>query len=170
MRIESISILVMLVGSGCVTQSRDDIIEQVARGLEKIQVQGLTRHEHRIFPSQLCVCLLLPSNTPPAHVASEALKMNPLCSYGSTKVLRVRKVRISSPEYEMVFPDSYEPVFTAVLMDTAVGRRVVLLQYIVPSDRYLIPETGAGYWEHWTIDPDGLINEITGTDAGGPHQ
>src|ERR1035438_6283733 len=94
MRFLSIAVLVMLVASGCATRSRDDVIDRVARALERSQVQGLARHEYRTFPSQLCECILLPSNALPSQVASKALQVNPLCSYGSTKVLRVRKVRI----------------------------------------------------------------------------
>ncbi len=163
MRAALVAIVVMLTASGCATQSRGHVIEQVARDLEKSQVQGLERHEHRIFPSQLSVCIFLPSNTPPAQVAKEALKAN-LSLYGFTKVLRVCRVRILSPEYEEAFPESYNPIFTAVLMDTAVGRRVVLLQY---HDGHTLFPGVSGCWEHWTIDPDRLLNEVTGAKAGG---
>jgi hypothetical protein len=161
MRFLSITILVLLVANGCATQSRDDVIDRVARALERSQVQGLSRHEYRTFPSQICACILLPSNAPPAQVAIEALKTDPAhllrslaeghpFGYGSTRVLRVRKVRIQSPQYERAFPGS-DPLFTAVLMDTSVGRVVVLLQYKVLD--------GTGSWEHWTIDPDRMLNQ-----------
>ena len=157
MRFLSLAVLVMLVASGCATRSRDAVIDRVARALERSQVQGLAKHEYRTFPSQLCVCILLPSNAPPSRVASAALQLSFLDSYGSIKVLRVRKVRVLSPEYERAFPGS-DPMFTAVLMDTAVGRRVVLLRYLVLDD--------IGCWEHWTVDPDRLFNEVAGSSEG----
>lgn len=130
---------------------------RVARSLGRSQVEGLAAHRRGIFPDWgIQLSILLPSNAPPAQVAREALKADVeqelrslveghAVGYDSTKVLRVRKIRISSPEYERAWPGS-DPCFTAVLMDTSNGRVVVLLQYVVLD--------GAGYWWHWTIHPD----------------
>ena len=168
MRFESIAILGMLIASGCATQSHDDVIERVARSVERSQVEGLATHQRHIFPDWgIQMGSLLPSSAPPAQVAREALKTDPEqnlrslveghpVGYGSTKVLRVRKIRVLSPEYDRTWPGS-DPLFTAVLMDTSIGRVVVLLQYKVLG--------GTGYWAHWTIDADRLLNEPPGANS-----
>ena len=168
MRFESIVILVVLIAGGCATQSHDDVIERVARSVEMSQVEGLATHQRHIFPDWgIQMGSSLPPNAPPAQVAREALKNDPEhnlrslveghpVGYGSTKVLRVRRIRILSPEYERAWPGS-DPFFTAVLMDTSIGRVVVLLQYKVLD--------GTAYWAHWTIDPDGLLNEPPGANS-----
>ena len=75
MRFQSIAILVVLIASGCVTQSRDDVFERVATVLERSQVEGLATHKGHIFPDWgLQMGSLLPPDAPAAQMAREALK------------------------------------------------------------------------------------------------
>lgn len=142
------------------------MIYVVARALETSQTQDIAQHKYRIFPSGIFVEILLPSNAPPVQVALEGLKLAPEhlirslaesdpLKDGSPRVLRVRKVRIQSPEYESAFPDS-DPLFTAVLMDTSIGQVLELLQY-----ETLETQDRPGFWKHWTIYPNRLLNQVS---------
>jgi hypothetical protein len=155
----TVSVAVLL--NACASQQGAHTIDQVAKALERSQVEGLADHSRRIFPSTLQVLIFLPSNAPPAQVAKRALEQDFLSAYGASEVVAVRKVRIQTQEYVKAFDDAYNPVFTAVLLKTALGPRVVLLQFHSQGDLdwELLFRGGDGYWCHWIIDPDHLLNK-----------
>lgn len=149
------SILVLL--GACATRRGIDTIEQVAQALAQTQADAATAgHSRAGFNSGLSVTgVFLPSNAPPSEVARESIKEDDWFAYAPTNVsvVAVRRVRIcGTRQLESVAGLVYDPIYTAVLLNTSFGQRVVILQF------FKLPTT-TGAWMHWTFDPKKLLNQ-----------
>ena len=154
MRFVPLAILLVLSLDGCATDRANDVVDRVAQALAKDQADAAAKGYYRMFPYPLNIDVFLPSNAPPAEVAKEALKQDDWFAYASTNftVLTIRKVRICGyQELEKVA----DPFYTAVLVNTALGQRVVLLQFHDAGDSFPM----RGFWMHKTYDPDRLLNK-----------
>ncbi|MCX6929290.1 MAG: hypothetical protein NT154_39630 [Verrucomicrobia bacterium] len=165
-----LAISLVLLLCGCTTPRSPDVIARVVADLDRIHADAVANgHNDREFPFCLNVGILLPSNAPPREVASEALRQEDWLGYlrredwlGYTStnftVLRVRKVRIWLPQdLEKVV----DPVFIAVLANTPLGQRVVLMQFQAAPYFSQV----AGFWVCGTFDPKMLLNKPPGANS-----
>jgi hypothetical protein len=132
--------------------------------LDRLIVQW-SNEDASMFKSGLFAVIQMPSNAPIVEVAQQALQKNDQLAATNPTVVRVCHVRISHGEE--AHPDWYpgfDPNYTAVLLRTPLGERIVILQFLPVEDIRDQP----GYWWNRVYNPRQVFNPQGGANGRQP--
>ena len=127
MNLWNLTLLLALLMTGCASPRTPDSISRFVRSLADEEAEAKKEGHHGYaFPAGLWSTIPLPSETPIAQVAKEAVKQVDWLGASHLKVVTIRRVRICRPELPLSL---YDPSYTAILVQTPTGRNIVLLQF-----------------------------------------
>lgn len=151
MRVAFWSALLALEMIGCAApNSMDRVIDK------------LSNENALMFKGGLFSWIPMPSDAPPTKVAEQALKNDDRFAATNCTAVRVRQVRISRGEeaHSEWYP-GFDPNYSAVLFQTALGERIVILQFV----RVESPHDRPGFWWSRVYDPKQLFNDPPGANS-----
>ncbi len=168
-----LSLPLLLFFGGCATPRPDTAINKVVQALERYEVEALAQDRYEEFPYGFAQGVILPSNAPPQQVVAEAIEQDGWTTNGIT-VVATRMVHIRAPrgldrlldpaDLPALLDRRARTAFTAVLLKTPVGERVVIMEFSPPASGSSAP-FNVGGWFHKTYDPERVLNHPAAGNA-----